>query len=118
MMIFHIAERDGWDLAKSRGIYAPASLETEGFIHCSTREQVEETATLFYRGRTDLVLLRIDEDRLDAPLKFETATDLARRPEAARFPHIHGALNLSAVIDVRDLRCDPDGTFRLISDIL
>jgi uncharacterized protein (DUF952 family) len=117
-MIFHIAERDTWNLAKARGVYTPASLETEGFIHCSTREQVAETANLFYRGRTDLVLLRIDEHRLDAPLKFEMAADSARRPDAALFPHICGPLSLSAVVDVRDLRCDSDGLFRLMSDIL
>jgi uncharacterized protein (DUF952 family) len=117
-VIFHIAERDTWNLAKVHGAYAPASLATEGFIHCSTREQVEETANLFYRGRTDLVLLRIDESRLDAPFKFEMAADLARRPGAARFPHVYGALNLSAVIDARDLRCDADGLFRTLADIL
>lgn len=117
-MIFHIAERDSWNHAKVRGIYAPASLESEGFIHCSSREQVEETANLFYRGRTNLVLLRIDESRLDAPLKFEMAADLARRQGSARFPHIYGALNLSAVVDVLELRCDESGLFRMLSDSL
>ncbi len=116
-MIFHIAERDTWNPAKAAGTYAPASLALEGFIHCSTREQVEETANLFYRGRTDLVLLRIDESCLDAPLKFEMAADSARQG-SARFPHIYGALNLSAVVDVRDLRCDDDGSFKMLSDIL
>ncbi len=117
-MIFHIAERDTWNLTKVRGVYAPDSLEREGFIHCSTREQVEETANLLYQGRTDLVLLGIDESRLDAPLKFEMAADSARRPGAARFPHIYGPLNLSAVVDVRDLRCDADRGFKMPPDIL
>lgn len=117
-MIFHIAERDTWNLAKIRGVYAPASLESEGFIHCSTLEQVEETANLFYRGRTDIVLLRLDESRLDAALKFETAADSARRKGSARFPHIYGALKVSAVVDVRDLRCDDRGLFKVLSDIL
>jgi uncharacterized protein (DUF952 family) len=117
-MIFHIAELDAWNLAKVRGVYAPSSLESEGFIHCSLLEQVQETANLFYRGRRDIVLLRIDESLLDAALKFETAADSARRQGPARFPHIYGALNVSAVVDVQDLRCDDRGLFRVLLDNL
>lgn len=36
-LIYHIVERSEWDRAKVGSVYRPASLTSEGFIHCSTR---------------------------------------------------------------------------------
>ena len=109
-MIFHIVSQREWHAALRAGSYQPESLATEGFIHCSGREQVVETANLFYKGRGDLVLLCIDEKKLAAPLKFEPpASGPARTSDD--FPHIHGALNLDAVVDVLEFACAGDGFF-------
>ena len=69
-MILHILRRNEWELALRRGSYRPRSLETEGFIHCSTIDQAGDTANLLFRGASDLLLLCIDERRLVATLKF------------------------------------------------
>lgn len=112
-MIFHILKKDQWQQAVRRGVYEPASLRTEGFIHCSTREQTPGTAQRFFSGQTDLVLLRIDPRRLTAGVRFEAPAD--PRDERARelFPHVHGPINLQAVIDAIDFPCDDAGVFRL-----
>jgi uncharacterized protein (DUF952 family) len=39
-MILHITDRHQWEQAKADGIYRCESLETEGFIHCSTPTQL------------------------------------------------------------------------------
>lgn len=88
-MIFHILKRSEWQAAVERRTYAPLSLAAEGFIHCSTSEQLAATTERFFRGETDLVVLRIAPERLSAPVKVE-----------AGFPHIYGALNLEAVLEV------------------
>ncbi len=112
-MILHILSRSQWYLARRRGYYRPPSLEAEGFIHCSTIAQVIDTANIFYRGQHDLLVLRIDERKLISRLEFEApATAGDARPQAL-FPHIHGPLNLDAVIDAIELPCDADGSFRL-----
>jgi uncharacterized protein (DUF952 family) len=114
-MVLHILGRSEWEIAQRKGFYSPRSLEVEGFIHCSTVAQIIETANLFYRGRQDLLVLRIDERKLISRLEFEApATAGDQRPETL-FPHIYGRLNLDAVIDAVDLPCEPDGTFRLPS---
>lgn len=112
-MILHILRRHEWDLALRHGSYRPPSLDAEGFIHCSAIEQAIDTANLLFRGAADLLLLRIDETRLVAPLRFEApATADDARPNT-RFPHIYGALNLDAVVDAIEFPCADDGSFEL-----
>jgi glutathione S-transferase len=100
-MIFHIAERAGWDAALATGEYTVStlgrSLADEGFIHMSTDAQVPGVATRFYAGVRDLVLLHIDESRLTARLQYD-AVPGAPDP----FPHLYGPLNVDAVVAVEE----------------
>ena len=112
-MILHIVRRGEWERVLKRGEYAPDSIAAEGFIHCSTLAHVVASANLHYRGQRDLVLLAIDEARLVAPLKYELPRGAGDTRADARFPHIHGPLNPSAVTRVIDFPCAPDGSFVL-----
>ena len=116
-MILHIATRVDWEQAQARGEYRAASLDTEGFIHCSTEMQVVPVANAFYRGRNDLVLLVIEASRLKPELKWEAPAGPAAAgiSTADLFPHIFGALNLAAVASVVDFAPGPDGLFSLPS---
>ncbi len=114
-LIYHITPRTDWDVAQQRGDYRPASLESEGFIHCSTDVQAAPVANAFYSGQTGLVLLVIDTEHLSAKLQWDPPAHPA--PEKApaelrgKFPHIYGALNLEAVVDVLDFPPNEDGIF-------
>ncbi len=110
-MIFHIVSRTEWEEANRAGIYTPATLRTEGFIHCSTIEQIVGTANLFFRGQNDLLILSIAEQRLASPLKFEAPAAPIRTD--ALFPHVYGSLNLNAVTGIHEFPCDEAGIFRL-----
>jgi uncharacterized protein (DUF952 family)/protein associated with RNAse G/E len=110
--IYHITERESWDAALAAGEYVAPSLETQGFIHASTREQVVGTANLIYAGRDGLVLLCIDPSRLEAPLRWEPPDD-GPREDGTQFPHVYGALNLDAVVDMVDFPRGGDGRFQL-----
>ncbi len=114
-MIYHITPRTDWETAQQNGDYRPASLESEGFIHCSTDVQAASVANAFYSGQTDLVLLVIDPECLSAKLQWDPPAhpDPAKAPPELRgdFPHIYGALNLDAVVDVLDFAPNADGTF-------
>lgn len=92
--LFHIVAQVDWDTAQRQGIYRAASLESEGFIHLSRREQVIGTANRFYRGQTGLVLLEIQSDRLQSQLRYDTV------PGHGTFPHLYGPLSLDAVVKV------------------
>ena len=103
-MILHITSRAEWIEAQSRGEYIAPSLNAEGFIHCSTENQVIHVANAFYRGRNDLVLLLIDESKLKPELRWEAPAGPPAPgiSESDSFPHVFGPINLTAVVSARD----------------
>ena len=70
-VIYHITRKTDWEMALAAGSYAADSLATEGFIHCSTAQQVIATANRLFKGRRDLMLLSIDTDRVNAEIRHE-----------------------------------------------
>jgi len=104
-MIFHITTHDTWQQALNAGVYQADSLETEGFIHCSTVGQVIATANRFYHGQSDLLLLVIDPEKLEAGLLYEESEP------GESFPHLYGSLNLDAVTQTIVFPPNPDGSF-------
>lgn len=112
-LIFHIAARAAWENALHRGVYEPVGLETEGFIHCSTRDQVIETANRWYRGEIGLLLLSIDPQQLRAEVRYELSANPSDERCGQLFPHVYGPLNLDAVMKATAFDCEADGLFRL-----
>ncbi|HEC22802.1 MAG TPA: DUF952 domain-containing protein [Chloroflexi bacterium] len=110
--ILHITTREQWESARKAGLYRPASLDTEGFIHCSTPQQVIRVANAFYRGQEGLVLLCIEPEKVKAPIRYEAPVEEDAGGEE-RFPHIYGPLNADAVVRVMDFPPGEDGTFTL-----
>ncbi len=104
-MIYHITAT--WDPDQTQ--YIHPSLESERFIHFSTRDQVVMVANAFYHGQTGLKLLAVDPERLHAPLKYEAPGDF----DGQQFPHLYGPLNTDAVVNVFDFPARRDGNFDL-----
>ncbi|MDB5100223.1 MAG: glutathione S-transferase protein [Cyanobacteria bacterium RYN_339] len=107
-MLLHMTARAAWEAAQAEGVYRAPSLATEGFIHCSTREQILAVANRFYRGQPAQVLLEIDPRRLDVPIRWEGAD-----PEWGEFPHLYGPLRVDAVTRVLPFPQDAAGDFVL-----
>lgn len=110
-MIYHITSRQAWSNARESGEYRAASLESEGFIHCSTESQVVSVAERYYKGEQDLYLLVIEPALLSSALKWEPPSGGTPPgvPEGDLFPHIYGPINLDAVVQVFDLLSNVDG---------
>lgn len=105
-VIFHITAREAWERARPAGTYRPEAFAADGFIHCSTREQVVRVADARFRGTRGLVLLCIDTDRVAAEIVYENL-------EGGRelFPHVYGGLNADAVAEVLGFEPGADGRF-------
>ncbi|SIO60587.1 Uncharacterized conserved protein, DUF952 family [Singulisphaera sp. GP187] len=93
--ILRIVTRSEWEKAQANGEYRGDTLATEGFIHCATPKQLPWVAETFYKGRTKLVVLRIEPSKLTSPLKWESPPD-----SGEKFPHVYGPLDLEAVVEV------------------
>lgn len=110
--IYHILRRSDWGRAQAAGAYEPESLGSEGFIHCSTIEQVIRVANQFYHGQKGLLLLRIDQEQLTFDVLYEDTMDVGEN-----FPHIYGPLDLAAVTALCALEPDHDGSFAMPEDV-
>ena len=105
--IFHICSSVAWEAALKSGSYKGDTLLSEGFIHCSTRDQVIEVADYIFRGTSGLLLLLIDEAKVKEKIKYEDAGN------GKSYPHIFGPLNLDAVMNIVAFPPQEDGTFVL-----
>lgn len=103
--LYHITTRERWNDVVEE--YTAPTQDEEGFIHCSTRDQVEEVANRIFRGQTGLVLLRVDRDRVGPEIVFENLEG-----GSEQYPHIYGPLDAASVTGVADLTAGPDGTIR------
>ena len=109
--LLHLAVADEWERARSVGSYDRSTIDTslgeEGFIHCSFPHQVQATADRYYRGRGDIVLLRIDPERLGVEVVVEEAFS------GERFPHVYGPIPVGAVTSVEAVPIGADGRLDL-----
>lgn len=105
-LILHICPSTAWAANKNSEYRCP-SLDSEGFIHCSTPEQTVEVANDLFRGQRGLVLLVIDAEKVVSSIRYEGAGN------GKLYPHIYGPLNVTAVIRVEAFEPSADGTFEL-----
>ena len=111
-MIYHVVPRADWD-AEPDAPYAPASLQTEHFVHCSP--DVATTLAVvnaFYRDAPrPLLALLIDESLLTAPCVFEAAapTPPPGVSDETLFPHVFGPVNRDAVTGFLQVEWDAEG---------
>jgi len=107
--LVHLCSAGDWARAQASGALRPQSLDSVGFVHMSTPQQVHLPANRLYRGCTDLVLLQVDPAKVGAPLRWEPG--VPSDPAAMLFPHLYGPLPVEAVNGVSDYRPGPDGVF-------
>ncbi|MHB1090321.1 MAG: GNAT family N-acetyltransferase [Ilumatobacteraceae bacterium] len=117
--IFHLTTRQVWDLRPSD--YTHPSLETEGFIHCSTLHQLTSVANKYYLNTSEVIVLVIDPERLTSHVRWEAPRypdGTPAEPVHLLYPHIYGEINSDAVIDIVDMARDTSGRYRLPARML
>lgn len=110
-VILHIAKREQWERGKAAGVYGGDTLNSQGFIHCSTSQQVIKVVNALFRAQKELVLLCIESDKVRAEIRYEGCEG------GERYPHIYGPLNIDAVIKVLDFEPGEEGFFELPREI-
>lgn len=102
--VYKICGRDAWEEAQALGRYAGSADDArDGFIHFSTRSQLAGTVAKHFAGQDNLVLVAVDVGALGDALKWEPSRG------GELFPHLYGALDMSAVLSVEDFSLETEG---------
>ena len=109
MYIYHITDTNTWAEASQKKSYDYCSLKTEGFIHCSTDQQYVDVANRLFKGRKDLLLLRLTEQDISSKVVYENLEGGANQ-----FPHIYGPINLDAVKEIIEFKPSESGSFESV----
>ena len=89
---FKILTAEEWADFQAAGRFegSPAD-RADGFIHLSAKDQVEGTLARHYAGQGGLILAEVDLGGLGDAVRWEESRG------GALFPHLYGALPLSAI---------------------
>jgi len=97
MLIYHIVMPEVWEKFKDENFYEAESLQTEGFIHCSYRNQLEDVLERYYKNAQSVFVLHINPHLLTSELIAESSTN------REIYPHVYGKINRSAIIEVKEI---------------
>lgn len=96
--IYHICSKLDWDNQASNDFYIHPSLKLEGFIHCSTKTQIDGVLNRYFKGVENLVILTIDVNLLTSKLVFEKSTN------NELFPHVYDVINRDSIISFETIQ--------------
>lgn len=94
MIFYHSVLPEFWAKFDDKDYYEADSLYSEGFIHASFAEQLEQTLKIYFKGFEEVIILTIDEAKLETELRVEASRN------GEFFPHIYGRLNKSAITHI------------------
>jgi uncharacterized protein len=119
-VIHHLLTASEWASANG-GVLRPASLSTEGFVHCSPDDiTVLAVANAFYRHVAEpMLVLDLDHASLGDSVRWEPPAHPDGRPaspDEPRFPHLYSPIEPYMVVAVRHVVRSPDGTFTAVVD--
>jgi uncharacterized protein (DUF952 family) len=95
---FKILTGEQWARFQAEGCFEGSPVDrADGFIHLSAANQVEGTLERHFAGQSGLVLAEVDLGALGDAIRWEESRG------GALFPHVYGALPLSAVLGTKPI---------------
>lgn len=105
-MILHCMKKSTWEDRKTKAYWGQRNIDAEGFLHCSTVEYFWRVAPNFDNIEDELVLVCLDEDKIESEVRYEDGDNCGRA-----YPHVYGLINNSAVIMVLPFLRDENGKY-------
>ena len=102
-VIYHLVPESALHAGIQGDVYRAGNLEQDGFAHCADEASVVAIANDYYADVSEpLLLLEIDPGRLGSETRYEAPAPTpgggsSHLENAVRFPHVYGAIELSAV---------------------
>ncbi len=109
---FHLVPEAVWAASDPAGPYAAASLESEGFIHCT--DGVDELGATFDRHYAAdpraFLAMTVDLDATGSPWRFDVA--------GSPYPHIYGPIERAAIGALATVERGGDGRFAGLGELV
>lgn len=105
--LFHLTTPAAWEAAQQAGELVPEGFSQEGFVHCSTLDQLSGTIGRHFPGAEALILLELDPDAVAPDLRWEES-----RPGEA-YPHLYRPLRAIDVVTAWSWRRGAGGEVEL-----
>lgn len=110
--VYKIVTADEWELAVREGRFLGSGIDLkDGFIHLSTRQQVQETVDRYFDGQSGLLLVALKSKLLGPSLRWEQAMSNGQTPSDREglFPHLYEMVSMDVVAWVEPIQQDDDG---------
>ena len=109
--VFKVCEEDDWESTKNEDFFLGSKADrSDGFIHFSTSEQLEETLKKHFKSKSPLFLLEVNTDDL------ELVWEISRNNQM--FPHLYSPLPLNMVSQVYRIFKDDKGKHIIPKQVL
>ena len=100
--VFKVCEEDDWQSTKNEDFFLGSKADrSDGFIHFSTSEQLEETLEKYFKSKSPLYLLEVKTDELKLVWEISRNNQL--------YPHLYSPLPLDMVSRVYRIFIDDEG---------
>ena len=104
--IYLLSSEHEYNNALLKGLFVRESIETEGFIHASPKNQLTRVANKYYKDTVKPLILVVETKKINVEVKWETAA-------GSLYPHIYGALNTDAIIRFEEISLNENGEFNI-----
>ena len=109
--VFKVIEEDDWESIKNKDFFLGSKTDrSDGFIHFSSSEQLEETLEKYFKSKSPLYLLVVKTD----DVKF--VWEMSRNNQL--FPHLYGPLPLNMVSQVYRIVINDEGKHIIPEQVL
>tara|TARA_B100000900_G_C20338294_1_gene617119 strand:- start:313 stop:660 length:348 start_codon:yes stop_codon:yes gene_type:complete len=103
-VVYKVCTKEEWNQALINGFYAGSEIDAkDGFIHLSTKNQLNETLTKHFQGKKNLIIISFSLEKIQDCLKWEFSRN------GDLFPHYYGHLKTKFAENIFNLFLNTDG---------
>ena len=99
--VFKILTKEEWSDALKHGYVKTEIDKNDGFIHFSTSKQLAKTLRLYFNDIDEIVLLQINEEKIQSDLVYEQSDSNNR---VGKFPHLYGKLSIKDILNTWNIK--------------
>ena len=109
--VFKVCEEYDWERTKNEDFFLGSKADrSDGFIHFSTSEQLEESLEKYFKSKSPLYLLEVNTDDIELVWEISRNTQM--------FPHLYSPLPLNMVSQVHRIFIDDEGKHIIPKQVL